>query len=151
MTGRLSAVDMQDLAGDEGRLFEEQHGVDDIVDLAHASHGIQAGQGRVRRLGMHGGLDDARRHRIEAQAAGVPVVTSSRGGAGEAIEDGVTGYGFAESDVEGLSAALIRLLHDDALAAAMSTAARERACRLFDLQKCTGQLESLYDQSVLRR
>lgn len=35
---------------------------------------------------------------LEAQAAGVPVVTSARGGAAEAIEDGVTGYAFAESD-----------------------------------------------------
>jgi len=88
---------------------------------------------------------------VEAQAAGVPVVTSSRGGVGEAIEDGVTGFGFAESDVGALSAALIRVLGDDDLAAEMSTASRERACRLFDLQKCTGQLESLYDQSALRR
>ena len=88
---------------------------------------------------------------VEAQASGVPVVTSSRGGVGEAIEDGVTGFGFAESDVGALSAALIRVLDDDDLAAEMSAASRERACRLFDLQKCTGQLESLYDQSVLRR
>lgn len=88
---------------------------------------------------------------IEAQAAGVPVVTSARGGAGEAIEDGVTGYGFAESDVDALSTALIRLLRDDNLASEMSAAARARACGLFDLHKCTGQLESLYDQSVRRR
>lgn len=85
---------------------------------------------------------------VEAQAAGVPVVTSARGGAGEAIEDGVTGIAFAESDVGALSAALIRLLSDDPLAAEMSAASRARACRLFDLHECTGQLESLYEQSV---
>lgn len=86
---------------------------------------------------------------VEAQAAGVPVVTSARG-AGEAIEHGVTGYTFPESDVDALSAALIRLLSDDQLAASMSTAARTRACELFDLHRCTALLETLYDQSVQR-
>jgi glycosyltransferase involved in cell wall biosynthesis len=85
---------------------------------------------------------------VEAQAAGVPVVTSARGGMGEAIEHGVTGFGFAEGDVDALSAALMPLLTDDSLAAAMSAAARDRACKLFDLNKCTALLESFYDQSV---
>jgi glycosyltransferase involved in cell wall biosynthesis len=85
---------------------------------------------------------------LEAQAAGVPVVTSARGGAAEAIENGVTGIAFAESDVGALSTGLIRLLRDDNVAADMSAAARARACRLFDLHKCTGQLELLYEQSV---
>lgn len=87
---------------------------------------------------------------VEAQASGVPVVTSARGGAGEAIEDGVTGYGFPESDINALSAALIQLLRDDDVATRMSIAARARACRLFDLRKCTGLLESLYDQAASR-
>jgi glycosyltransferase involved in cell wall biosynthesis len=85
---------------------------------------------------------------VEAQAAGVPVVTSARGGTGEAIEDGVTGYGFPESDSNALARALIRLLRDDDLANTMSIAARARACKLFDLRICTEALESLYDESV---
>ena len=85
---------------------------------------------------------------VEAQAAGVPVVTSSRGGAGEAIEHGVTGYGFPESDRDALSAALTRVLRDDGVATDMSAAARVRACSMFDLHQCTSLLESLYDQSV---
>ncbi|MBL8271034.1 glycosyltransferase, partial [Steroidobacter sp.] len=85
---------------------------------------------------------------VEAQAAGVPVVTSARGGVGEAIEDGVTGYAFAETDVSALASALIRSLSDDERATAMSVAARARACNLFDLYKCTAALETLYDHSV---
>lgn len=90
---------------------------------------------------------------VEAQAAGVPVVTSARGGAGEAIDDGVTGYAFPEGDRTALASALVRLLRDDALAGEMSVAARDRACRLFDLHDCTASLEALYEQSVqsLRR
>ena len=85
---------------------------------------------------------------VEAQAAGVPVVTSARGGAAEAIKHGVTGFAFPEADSDALSAALIRLLQNDDLATSMSIAARERACNLFDLRKCTALLESLYDESV---
>jgi glycosyltransferase involved in cell wall biosynthesis len=85
---------------------------------------------------------------LEAQASGVPVATSARGGMSEAIEHGVTGFGFVEGDVDALAAVLIPLLTDDPLAAAMSVAARERACKLFDLNKCTSLLESFYDQSV---
>lgn len=84
---------------------------------------------------------------LEAQAAGIPVVTSARG-SGEAIEHGITGYTFPESNVAALSTALVPLLTDDALVAAMSTAARARACELFDLQKCTAKLETLYDASL---
>jgi glycosyltransferase involved in cell wall biosynthesis len=85
---------------------------------------------------------------IEAQATGVPVVTSARGGVGEAIEHGVTGYGFPEGNVDALSAALIPVLTDDRVAAITSAAARDRACKLFDLNKCTARLEAFYDQSV---
>ena len=31
MAGALAAIDVQDLAGDEGRAFQEQHGVDDVA------------------------------------------------------------------------------------------------------------------------
>lgn len=84
---------------------------------------------------------------LEAQAAGVPVVTSARG-AGEAIAHGDSGYIFPESEVHALSAALVAVLRDEGLAGAMSTVARERACKMFDLRKCTAQLESHYEQSA---
>jgi glycosyltransferase involved in cell wall biosynthesis len=76
-------------------------------------------------------------------------VTSARGGMSEAIEHGVTGFGFPEGDADALAAALIPLLTDDVLSAAMSSAGRDRACKLFDLNKCTALLESFYDQSVV--
>jgi glycosyltransferase involved in cell wall biosynthesis len=47
---------------------------------------------------------------IEAQACGVPVVTSARGGATEGIVDGMTGFAFAERDVPALTHALERVL-----------------------------------------
>lgn len=82
---------------------------------------------------------------LEAQACGVPVVTSARGGAHEGIVHGVTGYGFEEKDIDSLSHYLLQLLRDDALAASMSRAARRNIEENFELKSCTSKLEELYD------
>jgi hypothetical protein len=61
----LSAVDMQDFAGDEGRAFEVEHSGDDVVDGAEPSQGMQTGQGGVIGRGVHRGVDDPRRDRVD--------------------------------------------------------------------------------------
>jgi glycosyltransferase involved in cell wall biosynthesis len=83
---------------------------------------------------------------MEAQACGVPVVTSARGGATEGIAHGRTGFAFAEHDVAALTAALERVLSDDALADRMSAEAVAFARERFDIRFCTAALESLYDE-----
>jgi len=85
---------------------------------------------------------------LEAQAAGVPVVTSARGGATEGIQDGVTGFAFAERDVAKLVEQLFLLLTDDALAARFSEAAPGFIEIHHDLFKQTAELESLYDVAL---
>ncbi len=82
---------------------------------------------------------------LEAQACGVPVITSARGGAEEGIIHGVTGFRFEEKDVQTLAEYLLRLLQDDALASAMSVEARRNIERNFELTGCTASLERLYD------
>lgn len=80
---------------------------------------------------------------LEAQACGVPVVTSSRGGK-EGILNGVTGRAFDERDVVGCAQGLLRFLADD-LPANTSELAREFVCKHFDIRTCTERLESIYD------
>jgi glycosyltransferase involved in cell wall biosynthesis len=82
---------------------------------------------------------------MEAQAMGVPVVTSARGGATEGILDGASGFAFAEGDVPALTQALLRLLAEPALAATMGQRARRWAEQHFDLAACTAGLEARYD------
>jgi glycosyltransferase involved in cell wall biosynthesis len=82
---------------------------------------------------------------IEAQAAGLPVVTSARGSTTEGMLDGITGLAFAEHDAAGLAAALARLLNDDALAQRMADAAPSFVAGRFDARRCTARLETLYD------
>jgi glycosyltransferase involved in cell wall biosynthesis len=83
---------------------------------------------------------------LEAQACGVPVVTSARGGAEEGIIDGKTGFGFAERDIDTLSDRLTRVLMDDDLARSMSDEARAFVRQRFDIRRCTRSLEQFYDE-----
>ena len=64
----------------------------------------------------------------EAMAAGTPVISSDRVGAGtELIEDGVNGYLVPVGEVQGYVRAMQRLLDDSELAEAMGRAARATA------------------------
>lgn len=83
---------------------------------------------------------------LEAQACGVPVITSARGGAIEGILDGITGFRFPEQDEVGLANALMCLLQDDALSEAMSAEAVRFIGARFDLRVRTTELETLYDR-----
>lgn len=85
---------------------------------------------------------------LEAQACGVPVVTSARGGATEGIEDGRTGFAFREKDIDALESALVRLLSDDPLVARMTVVAQAHVRARFDLRQCTVALEELYDHAA---
>jgi glycosyltransferase involved in cell wall biosynthesis len=85
---------------------------------------------------------------LEAQACGVPVVTSARGGAEEGVRHGVTGFAFAEGDETALADRLTRILVDDDLAATMSAEATQFVAQRFDLDGCTEALEMLYDDVI---
>ncbi|GBR03782.1 glycosyltransferase [Acetobacter oeni LMG 21952] len=85
---------------------------------------------------------------LEAQASGVPVVTSASGGTTEGIIDGETGFAFAEKDVDALARSLIAILEDDALADRFGTAARKYVERAHDIRLCTNRLETVYDHVI---
>ena len=86
---------------------------------------------------------------LEAQACGLPVVTSARGGRDEGIADGVTGFAFDEGDVKALSTHILRLLQDDQLAQKMSEAGPKFIAENFRLRDCTAKLEAHYDQQLV--
>jgi glycosyltransferase involved in cell wall biosynthesis len=82
---------------------------------------------------------------LEAQASGVPVVTSALGGATEGIREGFTGFSFAEKDVEALARILTGLLKDDKIVVQMGERGPSYVATEFDLIRCTTRLERLYD------
>ena len=83
---------------------------------------------------------------LEAQAAGVPVVSSALGGAAEGILHGQSGYAFEERDVEFLANGLTDLLVHPGRLMTMGQAARLFVSSRFDIGSCTAALESLYDK-----
>ena len=85
---------------------------------------------------------------LEAQAVGVPVLTSARAGA-EAIRPGATGELFPERDVASLSASIIGLLEDTDRRRRFSSAARAHVRDKFDIAPCTGRIEALYDRAII--
>jgi glucosyltransferase len=83
---------------------------------------------------------------LEAQAAGVPVVTSA--GDGEAVRDGVTGFTVGERDIDALAARITTILTNSELASAMSAAGPRFVAETFDIRHCTDALERCYDDTI---
>lgn len=79
-----------------------------------------------------------------AQGMGVPVVATRAGGIPEVVEEGVTGLLAEPGDAEGLAAALLRLMRDDGLRAALSKAGPPRARRLFDAADAARRYAAIY-------
>ncbi|NBB63337.1 glycosyltransferase [Pseudomonas sp. ODNR1LW] len=87
---------------------------------------------------------------LEAEALGTPVVAFRSGGVGEAVEDGASGYLFAERDVEGMAGAVVRLLQDEALWSAFSHRATQLVPERFDIRRQSASLEAFYDDVIDR-
>ncbi|MFD4183863.1 glycosyltransferase family 4 protein [Rhodococcus sp. NPDC058514] len=81
---------------------------------------------------------------LEAAAAGTPLVTSTAGGLGEAVVDGVTGMSFLPGDVEGLTSAVREVLDDPVAAQRRADAARERLTADFDWNRVAVDTAQVY-------
>jgi glycosyltransferase involved in cell wall biosynthesis len=81
---------------------------------------------------------------IEAQATGLPVVTTRVGGMVSAVVDGETGYVAERDDERGLADAIARLLVDESLRARVASAGREHAASVFAVDRLVDDLSRLY-------
>jgi colanic acid/amylovoran biosynthesis glycosyltransferase len=83
---------------------------------------------------------------IEAQAMGLPVVSTLSGGIPEAVKNGETGLLVAERDSAALAEAILRLMQDAELWQQYSLAGRRNVVNHFNLAQQTGRLENLFEQ-----
>ena len=83
---------------------------------------------------------------LEAMACEVPVISSDAGGLPEVVEDGVTGFMRPVGDVEGMTAATLRLLGDEDLRRRLGEAARRQAVARFSQDTVVGRYRSLYER-----
>ncbi|KWX67698.1 glycosyltransferase family 4 protein [Mycobacterium sp. NAZ190054] len=81
---------------------------------------------------------------LEAAATGTPLVTSTAGGLGEAVIDGVTGLSYPSGDVAALATAVRRLLDDPAAAQQRAVAARERLTSDFAWRTVAAETAQVY-------
>jgi len=80
----------------------------------------------------------------EAQAMGLPVVSTMHAGIPEMVDSGATGFLLPERDYKGMAEALLTLLADDGLWDRFHRASIDRIARQFDLAKQTEILEEIY-------
>jgi glycosyltransferase involved in cell wall biosynthesis len=81
---------------------------------------------------------------VEGLAMGKPVIGAQIGPGPEVIEDGISGILCDPHDPRAIAAALLRLLPDRELRARLGAAARERAERLFALDKLVHENIAFY-------
>jgi glycosyltransferase involved in cell wall biosynthesis len=86
----------------------------------------------------------------EAQATGLPVVSTLHGGIPEVVRDGETGLLARERCAEELASHLERMLMDRAFWQACSERGKRWIREQFDIRRCTAGLEEVYDDAVAR-
>jgi glycosyltransferase involved in cell wall biosynthesis len=87
---------------------------------------------------------------LEALAARRPVVATRVLGSSELIEDGVTGLLVPPDDPAAMSAAILRLLNDSALARSLGKAGRQVVESRYSLKVMAEQVMDVYRQVVTR-
>ena len=85
---------------------------------------------------------------LEAMACGAPVVASRSGGLSEVVVEGESGHLLPVGDVEGMAAAAVAILSDEATWRRMSASARETAVSRFEADKVVPVYEDLYREVV---
>jgi len=85
---------------------------------------------------------------VEAMLSERPVVATKIGGVPELMEDGVNGLLVPPKDPAALAAALDRVLTDDALAARLASAGRERALRDFTLDRVVREVTRVINELI---
>jgi colanic acid/amylovoran biosynthesis glycosyltransferase len=85
---------------------------------------------------------------LEAGATGLPVVATRHAGIRDAVIEGETGFLVDEGDVEGMAACMIRLAKDPTLAAKLGSAARERICVEFPMEKSINNLWRIIERAI---
>ena len=88
---------------------------------------------------------------IEAQAMGLPVVSTLSGGIPEAVRNGKTGLLVTERDPPALAEAILHLIEDQDLWQRYSIAGRRHVVRHFNLTQQTSRLENIFEKLLTSR
>jgi glycosyltransferase involved in cell wall biosynthesis len=85
---------------------------------------------------------------LEAMAAGRPVVATAHGGPLEMIEDGVSGYLVEPGNADALANGVERVLIDRNRGRSMGHEAKERAFRMFHVNRYVSEMQAVYKNAL---
>ncbi len=85
---------------------------------------------------------------LEAQASGLPVVSTRHAGIPDVVLEGQTGFLVDEGDVDGMAQAMIRLAQDPNLAQSMGAAGRARVEAEFSMDKSIANLWQIIETAI---
>jgi colanic acid/amylovoran biosynthesis glycosyltransferase len=85
---------------------------------------------------------------LEAQAAGLPVISTRHAGICEAVIHGTTGFLCAERDIEATAIAMARFLENESLAREMGAAAREHIRTNYSIDRHISTLQQTLDDAA---
>jgi glycosyltransferase involved in cell wall biosynthesis len=88
---------------------------------------------------------------LEAMAAGLMVIGTTRGGSGEALFDGKTGLTFADGDPEALAAQLLAVMQDRSLLARLAKAGKAEVETHFNMDVSVSRIEDYLQALVMRK
>ncbi|MGI6205759.1 MAG: glycosyltransferase family 4 protein [Anaerovoracaceae bacterium] len=86
---------------------------------------------------------------LEGFSLGIPAVASDYGGNPYVVQDGINGLVFKTRDVEGLAAALDKLMNDRALLATLGTNALQIYDKRFTAQVYARNVETVYRKAMI--
>jgi glycosyltransferase involved in cell wall biosynthesis len=87
---------------------------------------------------------------IEAQAAGLPVVSTDVGGVRDIVADGRSGFVVPPEDVEATAAALARLAAEPALRESFGREGRARVATRYSVPRLVSDIDRLYRELLLQ-
>lgn len=87
---------------------------------------------------------------LEAQACGVPVLSTTHADIPEVVLDKKTGLLVPERDVDALTNGLLQLIEHPQIWSGMGEAGRKHMEQHHDIQKVTRNLEQIYDELLLK-
>jgi glycosyltransferase involved in cell wall biosynthesis len=135
--------------------------------LLESTRQLAAGDDRIRVLGHRSDIDNVYaamdvfllasaweglpRTVLEAQAAGVPVVSTRVSGIPEVVHHGRTGLLVDPGDWRGLADAAERILSDDSLREAMAEAARRTITEAYSTEGTVDATAALFDELLAAR
>lgn len=128
-----------------------EHRLSDRIELAGYRTDIAAelaGMGVYVQSSLYEGMPNAV---MEAMATGLPVVATNVGGTSELVLDGVTGFVVPPRRPELIAERVLYLLRNTDVAEKMGRAGRERAERVFPLQRMVRETDALFERLLWQK